>query len=889
MSKKYKKKVVENESINDEKHKDKAVEHLEINEWPFELIVLRSRDISRQNLLELRISEITAKKLGIANGTICVILYIQYRTCVTLRILEPQAKLEQDTAILGNLVLNNLNIKDISKSTKIKLIPLKKYTSDKNICNRINLKFHSITLNGIYETNETIHYKCPEWIKSNANTQKLIMARCRGICIFEGNLIPIFVAGEVIYFNIYNYDKTESGVIRIGTQTKIDFDLDSFKRDLELNKDSIDNLDDSSTILNFENINIGNSGDKQGFAKIGGMNYLKNDIKRCLLQPLRYSQIYSLFGVSPVKGILLYGPPGTGKTLIARCIAEEVQLIQEELKKDTNLNIPVEVHFIVLNGSSLVDDNDEFILNSLHKIGENSKRQDKDIYSILFIDEIDMVCANRENFEQLYSNKNKKILSYLLTLLDGFNQDNKIILIASTNKPNDIDPALRRAGRIDREISVEVPNSEERFEILKVILENIPNTITDVQLKTIVDVTQAFVGADLNTLIKESINRALSEYINKEKGVMTKLSFEDIIECVKDIKPSALRELSIEIPKTLWSDIGGYEDVKQQLKECVEWPIVHFKLFNAMKIKPPSGVLLYGPPGCSKTLMAKAVATESKMNFISVKGPELFSKWVGESEKAIREVFRKARQNSPCVIFFDEIDALGTSRENSNSSDSVSSRVLSQMLNEMDGITTHKQIIIIGATNRPDLLDSALLRPGRLDRLIYVGLPDEMARIKILDIYLKHISSYQSFNTISDNEYELNLKIDKDLDIKSNSSASIKDITRSIDELQLLDIKGNPPKNYDEMIKKLAKLTDGYSGAEISLLCREAAMHVIRKVLNRSNNSDSNIETADIDENMILKISITWNDIIEAKKKVKSRIPKSLIEFYINYSKKIIK
>ncbi|KAJ1612488.1 CDC48 like AAA ATPase [Cryptosporidium canis] len=871
-------------SIDKEEESESVISKPDTNatvKWPYFLHAIASKDASRSNILELRVSENTLIKMGVANGTLCVIKYFEKLICATIRSLEPNVKFGDDLGLIGELVINNLSVME-ENAGQLEVSPLRSFSKNNNI--NIEVSKHCILrFFGLIDINNSLNSSIknlsktpPDFFKDNKSIQQMIISRSRGTCIFQGNIISVQVASMVFYFDVYDFDKDQavsenySKIIKIGNQTKVELIFEN-----NINKLSQKCKENPGTT------SLANSGSfdfkkKYGLDKIGGMSNLKHEINRCIINPLRFSKIYSSFGIRPSKGVLLYGPPGTGKTLIARSIAEEIELIKTSKYGESDPEFLVD--FIVIDGSNInnASDDDNYFFTCIQRVKDNSLK-DEVAYSILFIDEIDMICGNRDSFSGI-NDRNKKYLTAILSLLDGFEDNNKVILIGTTNKPNEVDPALRRAGRIDREIAVEVPNSIERKEIIKLILSDIPNSLSESEIDSIVDETQAFVGADLRMLISESVNTFLESAIITEVNSRDRshlLSFEDIMHSVKNIKPSALRELSIEIPKTHWIDIGGYDEVKEQLRECVEWPLVHSDLFECMKIKPPSGVLLYGPPGCSKTLMAKAVATESKMNFISVKGPELFSKWVGESEKSIREVFRKARQNSPCVIFFDEIDAIGVNRESVSNTSDVSTRVLSQMLNEMDGITTNKQVIVIGATNRPDLLDSALLRPGRLDRIIYIGLPDSKARKKILNIYLK------SKNYISLNNKCL---FSKKNSILENSDSSKTDCNKSEDRhlAELCSSMSNISiiENYDEMIDSLVGLTDGYSGAELALLCRETMMQVIRRTI--KDNSDS--------ENYLIsdQSKYTWDDILFALNKVKPRIPTSLIEFYENYNKKTI-
>lgn len=840
--------------------------------WPYLLDIVASKDVSRSNILELRVSESTLKQMGVANGTLCVLRHLNKLACVTVRSLEPNVKFGENLGLVGELVISNLTISTENNAAgRLEVMPLRSFASSNSISVEVS-KHTMLRFAGMIDLNSTMNNSMrnmlrapPEYISDNKSLQQMIISRCRGACVFQGNVISVQVASMVYYFNVFDLDKNRetledsSRVVKIGNQTRVELEFGSkCGRAKHVHPD----CEGAASLASGD---VSEANRRYGLDKIGGMSNLKDEIKKSIINPLRFSEVYSSFGVKPSRGVLLYGPPGTGKTLIARSIAEEIELIKTVKPEESELS----VDFIVVDGSNINDggqanDEDSYFFKCIQRVKENSKKEEA-VYSILFIDEIDMICGNRDSFSGI-NHQSKKYLTAILSLLDGFDYNNsRVILIATTNKPNEVDPALRRAGRIDRELAVEVPNSLERREIIELILSEIPNSLTDSEIDSIVDETQAFVGADLKMLINESVNTLLERVVGTGGEGSPVLSFEDVSHNVRSIKPSALRELAIEIPKTHWSDIGGYEEVKEQLKECVEWPLVHSDLFEYMKIKPPSGVLLYGPPGCSKTLMAKAVATESRMNFISVKGPELFSKWVGESEKSIREIFRKARQNSPCVIFFDEIDAIGVNRENASNTSDVSTRVLSQMLNEMDGITTNKQVIVIGATNRPDLLDSALLRPGRLDRIIYIGLPDSEARRKILKIYLKKESFSQSASTAHVCGSAAGSKA-CDSNVQDRQEQELAELCKGVSQVRILG-------DFDQMIEQLVDLTKGYSGAELALLCRETMMQVIRRSISANRDLESH-------HNLF-----TWEDVSFALNKVRPRIPDSLIEFYENYNR----
>ncbi len=438
--------------------------------------------------------------------------------------------------------------------------------------------------------------------------------------------------------------------------------------------------------------------------------------------PLRYPQLFEKLGIEPPKGILLHGSPGTGKTLIAKAVAYET-----------------DAHFITLNGPEIMS---KYYGESEARLREIFDEAEKNAPSIVFIDEIDAIAPKRE---EVSGEVERRIVAQLLGLMDGLKTRGQVVVIGATNRPNAVDPALRRPGRFDREIEIGVPNRAGRLEILQIHTRGMPLT-QDVDLEKLADVTYGFVGADLQSLCKEAAMRALRRVIPSidlksrqlPPEILDKLevTVNDFTDALKDIEPSAMREVFIETPNVRWNDVGDLEEAKQSLIETVEWPIRHASAFEYAKTSPPKGILLYGPPGTGKTLLAKAFATESQVNFISVKGPELLSKWVGESEKGVRETFRKAKQAAPCIIFFDEIDSI-TPQRGSLSDSRVTERVISQLLTELDGLEALRSIVVIAATNRPDLVDPALLRPGRFDRLVYIRPPDRDARLKIIRVHLE--------------------------------------------------------------------------------------------------------------------------------------------------------
>ena len=458
------------------------------------------------------------------------------------------------------------------------------------------------------------------------------------------------------------------------------------------------------------------------YEDIGGLKPQLQRIREMIELPLRFPEVFERLGIDPPKGVLLYGPPGCGKTLIARAIAHET-----------------EANFYSVSGPEVIH---KFYGESeahLRKIFEEASRKGP---SIIFIDEIDAVAPKRE---QVVGDVEKRVVAQLLALMDGLNRRQNVIVIAATNIPNALDPALRRPGRFDREISIPIPDRRGRLEILEIYSRGMP-LAQDVNMTHLADITHGFVGADLEALCREAamicLRRIMTEFdfglagIPYEQLARLEVHMEDFLGALREVEPSAIREVFVEVPDVRWEDVGGLNTVKERLIEAVEWPLNYPHLFEKAGVRPPKGILLTGPPGCGKTMLAKAIATESQVNFISVKGPALLSKYVGESERGIREVFHKARQAAPCIVFFDEIDALVPARGEGSSDAHVAERVLSQFLVELDGMEELKGVLILGATNRPDMLDPAILRPGRFDQVVEIPLPDEEGREEIFKIHL---------------------------------------------------------------------------------------------------------------------------------------------------------
>ncbi|XP_060634949.2 ATPase family gene 2 protein homolog A [Anolis sagrei] len=502
---------------------------------------------------------------------------------------------------------------------------------------------------------------------------------------------------------------------------------------------------------------------KVTYDSIGGLSDQLKSIREIIELPLKQPDLFRRYGIPPPRGVLLYGPPGTGKTLIARAVANEVG-----------------AHVTTINGPEIIS---KFYGESEARLRQIFAEASLRRPSIIFIDEIDALCPKREGAQNEFE---KRIVASLLTLMDGIGSEGnegQLLVLGATNRPHALDPALRRPGRFDKEIEIGVPNAQNRLNIFNKLLNKVSHSLTETELVQLAESTHGYVGADLAALCKEAGLYALRRVLGKKGNVLDAevsgsviITPDDFLRAVNDVRPSAMREVALDVPKVSWSDIGGLQDVKLKLKQAVEWPLKHPESFIRMGIQPPKGVLLYGPPGCSKTMIAKALANESGLNFLAVKGPELMNKYVGESERAVREIFRKARAVSPSIMFFDEIDALAVERGSSSSSGNVGDRVLAQLLTEMDGIEQLKDVTILAATNRPDMIDKALMRPGRIDRIIYVPLPDAATRREILKI---------QFHTM--------------------------------------------PISDEVCLDELVQRTQKYSGAEIIAVCREAALLALQE------------------------------------------------------------
>ncbi|MCC6024835.1 MAG: CDC48 family AAA ATPase [Desulfurococcaceae archaeon] len=540
---------------------------------------------------------------------------------------------------------------------------------------------------------------------------------------------------------------------------------------------------------------------------IGDLEEVKQKIREIVELPLKHPELFERLGIEPPKGILLYGPPGTGKTLLAKALANEIG-----------------AYFISINGPEIMS---KFYGESEERLRKVFEEAQANAPAIIFIDEIDSIAPKRE---EVVGEVEKRVVAQLLALMDGLKERGKVIVIGATNRPEALDPALRRPGRFDREIEIPPPDKRARREILAVHTRNMP-LADDVDLDKIAEITHGYTGADLAALVKEAAMNALRRFLQAEnidlnqpipaeKLEKLKVTMEDFLAAMKSVQPTLIREVFVEVPEVRWSDIGGLDDVKQELRESIEWPMKYPHVFEKMGIQPPKGILLFGPPGTGKTLLAKAVATESGANFIAIRGPEILSKWVGESEKAIRQIFRRARMVAPAIVFFDEIDSIASVRGSDPSG--VIDRIVNQLLTELDGIQPLRRVTVIAATNRPDLLDPALLRPGRFDKLIYVPPPDLKARIEIFKVHTRKI-----------------------------------------------------PLEEDVNLEELARLTEGYTGADIAAVCREATMIALREVYATTGS--------------LQVVKVSRRHFLEALSKIPPSLSKADIDMYERLAREIKK
>ena len=581
-----------------------------------------------------------------------------------------------------------------------------------------------------------------------------------------------FTMGNTLPFGIV---KTEpAGIVRVTDKTEI-----------KLKEIPITQTDLKSTKVSYEDI--------------GGLNEEVKRVREMIELPLKHPEIFDRLGISPPKGVLLYGPPGTGKTLIAKAVANESG-----------------ARFFSIQGPEIMS---KYYGESEKQIRKKFEEAEQHAPSIIFIDELDSIAPKRED---VYGEVERRVVAQMLTLMDGLNTREKVIVIAATNRIDAIDQALRRHGRFDREIEIGVPTKEGRREVLDVHARSMPLK-DDVDLDWLSEKTHGYVGADLAALCREAAMKTLSRYIPQLEleqtipiSVLEKMevSAEDFLGAFREIEPSAMREVLVEAPQSSWEDIGGLESVKRELREAVEWPLKYPEAFKRLGVRPARGILLFGPPGTGKTLLAGAAAHESSVNFISIRGPEVLSKWVGESEKAIRNIFKKAKQVAPCIVFFDEIDALAAARGSEDGSH-VSDRIVNQILTSIDSLKGINSILIIAATNRPDMVDSGLLRAGRFDKILHVPVPDREAREKIFGVYTREMS-----------------------------------LAKGID------------------LDKLVKKTEGYTGADIESICREAGLHALRK-----NIKAKTIKQADFDA---------------ALEAIRPSVSKATVEYFLKLEKSLL-
>jgi len=571
-----------------------------------------------------------------------------------------------------------------------------------------------------------------ESIRYGPGFEQYVHRRLIGKPIMKGNILPVGFFGTAIPLVVVQTNP--SGPVMVSDRTA-----------LSIKPEMVKDIENVPTVT---------------YDDVGGLKDAIAKIREMVELPLRHPELFERLGIEPPKGVLLYGPPGTGKTLLAKAVANES-----------------DASFFYIGGPEVVS---KYVGESEQRLRKIFEEAEQSAPSIIFIDEIDAIAPKRA---EVTGEVERRMVSQLLTLMDGMKARGQVIVVAATNRPEGIDPALRRPGRFDREIEIGVPDRDGRKEILEIHVRNMP-LAEDVNLDEIADITYGYTGADISALVKEAAIKTLrrilpelnleEEFIPQEKLEEIKVMREDFLAALREIQPSALREVFVERPNVRWEDVGGLEKVKAELNEAVELPLKKPEVFEKMGIRPLKGILLYGPPGTGKTLLAKAVATESNANFIAIHGPEILSKWVGESEKTLREIFRKARQAAPCIIFIDEIDAIAPKRGLGEST-MVMERLVDTLLTEMDGLKSLRGVVVIAATNRPDILDPAILRAGRFDKLIELPMPDERTRAEIFKVHTKR------------------MPLDKTVDIK-----------------------------------ELAKLTEGYSGADIENLVREAGMMAIR-------------------------------------------------------------
>lgn len=671
---------------------------------------------------------------------------------------------------LDSSTLKNLNISEgefVLINSKVVAKVLKIYVEDENLnLIRMDSSLRSNSSCGLGDKAEvekvdvlvakSIEISPMEEVMFTGNPTSLFLGNMVGKAYGKGNLVTFNLMGKTLHYLVSKV--SPKGFVRVDASTKL------------VVSDKITSAGD----LKVHSIT---------YDDIGGLKEEVSSIREMIEIPMKHPEVFEKLGINPPKGVLLYGPPGTGKTLLAKALANEL-----------------DANFTTINGPEIMS---KFYGESEKQLRDIFENAEKESPSIVFIDEIDSIAPNRD---EVSGEAERRIVAQILTLMDGLKGRGNVVVIAATNRPNSIDPALRRPGRFDREIAINPPSRDGRKEILDVHSRGMPLS-KDVDLERLADLTHGFTGADLEVLTKEAAMKSLKNWIPdliKTDAQIPTVVLEKIEVLMKHfeqallkVEPSAMREVLIKKPNVKWSDIGGLEDVKRSLVEMVEMPLMEPETFLEVGIKAPKGILLTGPPGTGKTLLAKAIATESEANFISVKGPELVSKWVGESEKAIREIFKKAKQVAPTVIFFDEFDSIASVRGGSNNS--ANDKIVNQLLTELDGVEELKGVSIVAATNRADLIDEALKRPGRLDSIIEVSLPDEDTRMKIFEIHSNKMP------------LEKSVKFDK-----------------------------------------LAKLSAGFSGADIAGICQKVGLAAIRA---RKNKGDKISISHELFENEIKIVS----------------------------------
>jgi len=661
----------------------------------------------------------------------------------------------------------------------------------------------------------------------------------RGRPVMEGQTVRVDVIGNPITLVIAKV--TPKGIAVVTEETEIELKETPYKGEEGKKKEVSD--------VHYEDI--------------GGLSRELEMVREMIELPLRHPELFERLGIEPPKGVLLYGPPGTGKTLIAKAVANEV-----------------DAHFVTLSGPEIMS---KYYGESEGKLREVFEEAQEHAPAIIFIDEIDSIAPKREDTK---GEVERRVVAQLLSLMDGLKGRGQVVVIGATNIPDALDPALRRGGRFDREIEIGIPDKKGRLEIFQVHSRGVP-LADDVKIENYADSTHGFVGADIALLVKEAAMHALRKVLPKidldqeipaELLEDLKVTGADFDEARKHVEPSAMREVLVEIPDVTWEDVGGLDEVKQELKEAVDWPLKFPMVFEKLRTKPPKGILLFGPPGTGKTLLAKAVANESECNFISVKGPELLSKWVGESEKGVREIFRKARQAAPSIIFFDEVDALVPKRGTYMGSSHVTESVVSQILTELDGLEELKNVTVIGATNRPDMLDPALMRPGRMERHIYVPPPDAGSRKKIFEVYLKDAGALLTEDVRIDDlitETEHYVGADIEALVREAKLAAMREFITTMagkSPEEMSDAAGNirlTKKHFGEAAQKVkASLDDEaleaaerqawemlYSGEQKEIL--EAAMGAIRMAELRKEHGDQTREL----RALVFARAKDWNEI----------------------------